>query len=102
MVIVMAKVKVMDEDDMDSISENEKYGIEPKSVAWEWQKVAVHQEDIKRVYSYSKTKCVIVDYDNIQTLVKEPFEEVVKKIEEAIEEYDGGQEVEEQSTEEIE
>jgi hypothetical protein len=76
---VTARVRLMSEEDMDNYFRNEELGIDADSSKWVWREVALRTFDIKRVIGYNSNKCIILCYDDTQTLVKESFEDVYQK-----------------------
>lgn len=79
LLIVNAKVKLMAEEDMERWEIFDGAGLEAPSAKWVWRNIVIRSGDIKNVTAYNSTKCLIVDYNGEETMVKETLEDVFIK-----------------------
>lgn len=71
---LIAKVKLLSEDDMEIESELDLNNF--KSQKWVWRYMAFSAEEIYKLISYSSNKTLILLHDGDKFLVKETFENV--------------------------
>ena len=84
LVLLKAKVKLIPEDEMETLEDNPEMGLVPKGAKRVIREIAINSEDIKRIIRYNSKKTLVETYEGEIILVYETFDEVYKKWQEAI------------------
>ena len=74
-IILTAKVKLFYEVEME---QNEGV-IPPEKGKWVWRQIGIDADEIRMVVRYNKTKSLIRDWYDVETLIDEPFLQVFEK-----------------------